>query len=138
MQAWVAACQWNGKAKLIIPPGKYLLGQTIFQGPCKGPGPMIVQNQGNLLGVEDPSAFTSDEWILFEDIDGLIIIGGGTFDGQGASVWEYSDCDTNENCQRMPVVSETRVDHGRVRLVLKAIEAETKISVLHSERPRPT
>nr|XP_018677593.1 PREDICTED: exopolygalacturonase-like [Musa acuminata subsp. malaccensis] len=34
--AWSAACAVQGKATIVIPEGAYLLGPTIFKGPCKG------------------------------------------------------------------------------------------------------
>ncbi|URD72374.1 Glycosyl hydrolases family 28 [Musa troglodytarum] len=33
---WSAACAVEGKATIVIPEGAYLLGPTIFKGPCKG------------------------------------------------------------------------------------------------------
>lgn len=32
-----------------------------------------------------------DSWIKFRHINGLLISGGGTIDGQGVSWWEKSD-----------------------------------------------
>ncbi|URE33336.1 Glycosyl hydrolases family 28, partial [Musa troglodytarum] len=34
--AWSAACAVQGKATIVIPEGAYLLGPTIFKGPCNG------------------------------------------------------------------------------------------------------
>lgn len=90
---------------MFIPLGVYLMGPVIFQGPCSSPYPIVVQIKGTLLAQTDLSLYTSEEWIMFENINGLIVIGGGTLDGQGQSVWKYSDCDVNDDCQRMPMVS---------------------------------
>ncbi|XP_044510145.1 polygalacturonase-like [Mangifera indica] len=35
--AWKKACDWNGKSKVFVPPGKYLISSVVFEGPCKGP-----------------------------------------------------------------------------------------------------
>ena len=105
MQAWVAACHWRGKARLLIPQGDFLIGQVMFQGPCNSPTPIIVEVAGNLKAATDISEYSSPEWVTFEDINGLIVTGGGTFDGQGDSVWQYNDCGTNSNCQLLPTVS---------------------------------
>ncbi|XP_064955615.1 exopolygalacturonase-like [Musa acuminata AAA Group] len=34
--AWSAACTVEGRTTIVIPEGAYLLGPTIFRGPCKG------------------------------------------------------------------------------------------------------
>ncbi|URE32445.1 Glycosyl hydrolases family 28 [Musa troglodytarum] len=34
--AWSVACAVQGKATIVIPEGAYLLGPTIFKGPCNG------------------------------------------------------------------------------------------------------
>jgi galacturan 1,4-alpha-galacturonidase len=99
MKAWVAACHWKGKARLVVPKGDFLLGQVIFGGPCNGPTPIVVQIMGTLKAVTDLSEYSSAEWVTFESINGLVVMGGGTFDGQGAEVWKYNDCHSNNNCQ---------------------------------------
>lgn len=105
MKAWVAACHWRGKARLLIPQGIFLIGQVIFQGQCKGAPPIIVEVAGTLKAVTDISEFPSAEWVTFEDINGLLVTGGGIFDGQGDAVWKYNDCQSNSDCQLLPTVS---------------------------------
>ncbi|XP_041017994.1 exopolygalacturonase clone GBGE184-like [Juglans microcarpa x Juglans regia] len=100
VKAWVAACKSGGSAKLSIPKGTYMAGPVVFQGPCKGY--MTVEVQGTIKGTTDISQYSSPEWFSFEHIDGLIVNGGGTFDGQGAAVWKYNDCKDNSNCQLLP------------------------------------
>lgn len=105
MKAWVDTCHWNGKSRLLVPRGTFSLGEVVFQGKCAGRDAKVVEIKGTLKALTDPSFFTSDYWILFELVDGIIIIGSGILDGQGASVWKYSDCNINSDCQRMPIVS---------------------------------
>ncbi|KAI4364461.1 hypothetical protein MLD38_020550 [Melastoma candidum] len=115
-RTWQAACHHPGRAKVFVPSGAYLLGPVIFQGPCSSRFPIVVQIKGTLLAQTDLSLYTSEEWILFENINGLTIIGGGTLDGQGKAAWKYSDCEVNDNCQRMPMgVRFNRVTNGIVR-----------------------
>ncbi|XP_059434626.1 exopolygalacturonase-like [Corylus avellana] len=102
IKAWRATCDFNGKARLVIPGGTFLLSQVVFGGPCIGPAPKIVQVVGNLKATTDISEYSSPEWFLFESISGLVIIGPGTFDGQGDAVWEYNDCKSNQNCAQLP------------------------------------
>ncbi|KAK4803287.1 hypothetical protein SAY86_001490 [Trapa natans] len=103
IKAWSDACHWKGKSRLLIPRGNFLLGEVVFQGKCAGRDAKVVEIQGILKALTDPSLFPQDYWILFELIDRIIIIGSGILDGQGASVWKYSDCNINSNCQRMPI-----------------------------------
>jgi galacturan 1,4-alpha-galacturonidase len=35
--------------------------------------------------------YEEDFWILFENINGLLVSGTGTVDGQGNAVWKYND-----------------------------------------------
>lgn len=105
MKAWVAACHSKGAARVVIPSGTFLINQVAFAGPCTSTTPIIVQIDATLKGGIDVSNYVSDEWILFEKINGLIITGRGTLDGQGSAVWKYNDCGMNPNCQKLPVVS---------------------------------
>lgn len=116
MKAWVAACHWRGKARLLIPQGIFLIGQVTFQGPCNSPTPIIVQVAATLKAVTDISEFASPEWVTFEDINGLIVTGGGTFDGQGDVVWKYNDCRRNSNCQLLPTsIKFNSITNGNLR-----------------------
>lgn len=87
MRAWNAACQSGGDAKLVIPPGTFAAGETIFQGPCTGH--MTVEIQGKLLAREDLSLYTTNAWITIESVDGLLVTGGGILNGQGQSAWKF-------------------------------------------------
>ncbi|KAL2244292.1 UNVERIFIED_CONTAM: Exopolygalacturonase [Sesamum indicum] len=92
MKAWNAACNTNGKATVLVPADVYILGETIFQGPCKSQIPITVQVEGTLQAVSDASVYSGAGWISFSHIDGLVLTGGGTIDGQGNSLWKYNDC----------------------------------------------
>ncbi|XP_043721194.1 exopolygalacturonase-like [Telopea speciosissima] len=116
MKTWVAACHWKGKARFLVPLGTFLVGPVIFAGPCVGPPPIIVQILGTVKAVVDISEYESPEWFLFERIDGIILTGGGTFDGQGDQVWKYNDCKQNSGCQLMPAnIKFNHVNNGRIR-----------------------
>ncbi|EOX98928.1 Pectin lyase-like superfamily protein isoform 3 [Theobroma cacao] len=41
-------------------------------------------------------------WVEFKWVEGLILTGGGTFDGQGAKAWPYNRCPTDFNCKLLP------------------------------------
>ncbi|KAK7264662.1 hypothetical protein RJT34_32272 [Clitoria ternatea] len=98
MDAWRMACHnLTVPARILIPTGRYLISSIIFQGPCIAPPPITIQVLGTVLATTDISEFENGEWLEFNKIDGLKIIGGGTFDGQGKQSWEYT-----ENCEKDP------------------------------------
>ncbi|XP_020525719.1 exopolygalacturonase-like [Amborella trichopoda] len=53
---------------------------------------MVVQVKDKVKDSTDMSKYPSDEWIVFQYVDGLVVTGGGTFDGQGASAWSLNQC----------------------------------------------
>lgn len=101
VKAWRAACDFNGLGRVFVPAGDYTIGEAIFQGPCVNRNPVFTL-AGNLKAVPDVSEYTGQGWITFDTIDGLVITGGGTIDGQGAQVWQYNDCKTNSDCVHLP------------------------------------
>lgn len=108
MQAWQAACKSRTAARMYVPLGTFLVDSIFFQGPCSPPGGITVQVEGTVLASVDPSVYENGEWLMFEDINGLKLIGGGTFDGQGKSFWAFNeDCDRHPGsaCVRLPSVS---------------------------------
>lgn len=103
VRAWLAACHSYNPATLFVPPGVvFILGETAFHGPCKNPVTFVVQ--GTLQALANVSAYSGDGWISFEDVIGLTLTGGGTFDGQGQAVWQYNDCKNNADCVHLPSV----------------------------------
>lgn len=107
MQAWQAVCHTEGQNRLYIPAGKFLVSSMYFQGPCLAPNPVTIQVEGTVLATTDISEYENGDWLMFQKINGLKIIGGGTFDGQGQKSWEYTEnCEaSNEVCVRNPSVS---------------------------------
>ncbi|XP_026403816.1 uncharacterized protein LOC113299089 isoform X2 [Papaver somniferum] len=100
--AWKAACASTAPAEVFIPKGTYLVGPVKFTGPCKA-SPITVNMQGFLKASTDLSRYgSSSDWFEFGWVDGLNLIGGGTFDGQGAASWPFNKCPTNMNCKVLP------------------------------------
>ncbi|KAL1806694.1 hypothetical protein ACET3Z_029762 [Daucus carota] len=104
MKTWRAACDFDGIATVVVPPGVFTLAETVFQGPCRNPplSPITFQIQGTMKAVADPSEYSDKSWISFEHVDGLVLTGPGTIDGSGPDVWKYNDCHTNSNCELLP------------------------------------
>ncbi|KAK1288901.1 hypothetical protein QJS10_CPB19g00136 [Acorus calamus] len=101
MSAWTEACNsTEGRPSLLIPSGTFFVGPVTFKRPCKGP--MVVQLQGVLKASPNLADYDSDNWVVFQYIDGLVITGGGTFDGQGASAWPHNQCPNSQKCKLLP------------------------------------
>ncbi|XP_055832512.1 polygalacturonase-like [Solanum dulcamara] len=95
MMAWRSACQSTGPAKVVIPAGTFTTGETIFQGPCKCPKPITIEILGTVLSNTDISLYSRASWISIEHVDGVVITGGGTLNGQGNASWQYVDKNGN-------------------------------------------
>lgn len=121
IRAWRATCDFRGNSRLLIPGGTFYLAEVVFEGPCNGPSPKVVQIIGTLLASTDPSDFSSSAWILFESIVGLIVTGRGTIDGQGPAVWKYSDCNNNNNCSPLASVSSNLIVITHLIMLLKIL-----------------
>lgn len=107
MDAWRAACKSTVQSRLLIPAGRFLVSSMFFAGPCLTPRPITIQVVGTVLATTDISEYENGEWLMFDDIAGLKLIGGGTFDGQGKDSWAQTEnCETaSSSCVRAPSVS---------------------------------
>ncbi|KAJ7972225.1 Polygalacturonase [Quillaja saponaria] len=95
-KAWEAACSSDG-AVLVVPANKnYLLKPIRLSGPCKSD--LTVQISGTLIASNDRSDYSKDSkyWLVFEDVQDLLVEGAGTIDGNGKIWWENS-CKINKN-----------------------------------------
>ncbi|GFZ04571.1 pectin lyase-like superfamily protein [Actinidia rufa] len=101
IQAFNAACKSNGAAKVVIPPGTYMSGEVFFQGPCTAPAPITVEVQGTVLAQTDLSEYVNGQWFAIQNIDGLVLEGGGTFNGRGNESWRYNDCGGQVACDSL-------------------------------------
>nr|XP_004306136.2 PREDICTED: exopolygalacturonase-like [Fragaria vesca subsp. vesca] len=100
LKAWKDACQWKGRAKVLIPRGIFKLFPVVFSGPCNGPIAFLIM--GTLRASTDPSTFNSENWINFRYLEQLTLAGGGTLDGQGSLVWPHNNCN-NGPCRALPI-----------------------------------
>ncbi|XP_022972202.1 exopolygalacturonase-like [Cucurbita maxima] len=137
MKTWVAACRSKQAARVVIPSGVFLINQIAFAGPCRNTEPIVVQIDATLKGGVDVSQYVSAEWILFEKINGLIVTGRGTLDGQGSEVWKYNDCHVNENCQKLPVSLKLNgIRHGLVKGLTSLNSKGNHMFITNSENIR--
>ncbi|KAL3626554.1 hypothetical protein CASFOL_030103 [Castilleja foliolosa] len=119
MQTWEATCSHVGNAaRMVIPTGIYTLGHVVFQGPCKSQTPVVILLHGTLQAVSNISAYPEQGWIQFEEINGLVIAGGGIIDGLGQNVWQYNDCKTNPSCTQLPAtIYMSKVENAKIKSI---------------------
>ncbi|KAG8386715.1 hypothetical protein BUALT_Bualt03G0177800 [Buddleja alternifolia] len=117
VRAWTEACAYGGRSRVKVPGGTYLLGSVSFEGPCNGSMAFVMK--GTLKAPTNPQHFFTDTWIGFRYVDNLTVKGSGYLDGQGASAWQYNDCQNNPQCNPLPAtmrfdfVTNSRVHHLR-------------------------
>ncbi|XP_061349145.1 polygalacturonase-like [Gastrolobium bilobum] len=104
MDAWRATCNTTVQSRLFVPAGRFLVSSMFFAGPCRTPHPVTIQVQGTVAATTDISEYENTDWLMFEDLNGLKIVGGGTFDGQGKESWAFTEnCEKNNDaCARNP------------------------------------
>lgn len=106
MKAWEKACEYNGRSRVLIPKGTFLLGSVSFEGYCSGSMTFLIK--GTLKApVDSRNFFNEDTWIAFRYLDHLTVKGGGILDGQGSAAWPYNDCQKNSQCKPLPAVSSS-------------------------------
>lgn len=114
LAAWKAACESPASSTVIIPGGKYALGQVVIEGPCKAPINLIVQ--GTVIAPADTKHFNHQilGWVNFNNIDGFTMSGNGVFDGQGSAVWGKV-CGKKSYCGSLPMVRSFPRVHLEIR-----------------------
>ncbi|KAK9938694.1 hypothetical protein M0R45_015417 [Rubus argutus] len=129
--AWNQACQNNGGGVVLFQKGVYLVTPVILQGHCKGR--MELQIQGTLLASKEfEYSVGIDHWILFQYVDNLVISGGGSLDGQGASAWPYNDCLKNSRCKALPgSLKFDFVNNIRINYITFINSKNTNINLFH-------
>ncbi|KAK4354857.1 hypothetical protein RND71_027051 [Anisodus tanguticus] len=98
LSAWGAACASTSPATIYVPRGSYLIRNAYFSGQTCKSNAITIHIDGTLLAPSDYNVIGNEgSWIKFEQVTGVSIY-GGTFDGQGASLW---DCKTSgKNCPK--------------------------------------
>ncbi|GAU48423.1 hypothetical protein TSUD_405530 [Trifolium subterraneum] len=116
LKAWEAACSsTKGTPILIVPAGKIFMTQPVtFHGPCKSET-INVMIRGTITAPQNREHWKSDSndhdsWITFNHISGLVVNGGGTLNGQGASWWDKKDASNRPTALRF--LGCDNVKHG--------------------------
>ena len=108
MDAWQATCKSPVQSRFFVPPGRFLVSSMIFGGPCLSPNPITIQVVGTVLATTDISEYENGEWLMFQNLNGIKLIGAGIFDGQGKESWRFTEnCEAGSegSCVRNPSVS---------------------------------
>ncbi|XP_073304367.1 exopolygalacturonase-like [Primulina huaijiensis] len=107
IKAWNAACKSKGAAKLVIPSGDFVSGPILLQGPCTAQQSITIEIQGNLYALDDISEFSNGAWIMINHVNGVVVNGGGTINGRGDSLWEFSGGSKDGPCLPVSLVFES-------------------------------
>lgn len=105
--AWAAACASVKPATIHVPRGSYLLGHTVFNGPCKNKR-INIRIDGTLVAPSNYAWLASTkQWILFHGVHGISIF-GGTLDGRGNGLWTCKEA--KKNCPGGATVGENLLE----------------------------
>ncbi|XP_010526709.1 PREDICTED: probable polygalacturonase At2g43860 [Tarenaya hassleriana] len=94
LAAWDEACLSANPTTIVVPQGRFLIGNVVFQGKsCKNTR-VSIRIDGTIIAPQDYRAIAgSEKWISFEDVNGVSIF-GGILDAQGTGLW---NCKNNGN-----------------------------------------
>ncbi|KAG2553763.1 hypothetical protein PVAP13_9KG620600 [Panicum virgatum] len=100
LAAWREACNSSDyRSVYLVPEGKtYLLMPVSFCGPCRAIS-ITAMIKGTLEAPSNRSVWLDrnlQEWITFEGIDRLHVLGGGTLNGNGQQWW-INSCKLNRS-----------------------------------------
>ncbi|KAJ4723875.1 putative Polygalacturonase [Melia azedarach] len=95
LSAWAKACDTTPAATIYVPPGRFLLRNAGFQGPCKNTR-ITLRVDGTLVAPADYKVIGNEgNWLLFQNVNG-VTVNGGILDGQGTGLWACKD--SGKNC----------------------------------------
>ncbi|OIT33922.1 PREDICTED: polygalacturonase-2-like isoform X2 [Nicotiana attenuata] len=103
-KAWKEACSSNTPVLFVVLHNmNYLLKQITFSGPCKSS--ISMQIFGSLEASDNISDYSKDRshWILFNNVQNLVVGGGGVINGNG-KIWWQNSCKINKSlpCKNAP------------------------------------
>ncbi|KAJ6417881.1 hypothetical protein OIU84_001296 [Salix udensis] len=99
-RAWGDFCQASEETPtLVVPAGNtFLLKSVTFSGPCMSKNPHVLM-EGTIVAPDSFDSWDGDDdyenWIGFTAVFGLMVDGGGKFDGQGEAWWKA--CTDNDS-----------------------------------------
>ncbi|KAG5242226.1 polygalacturonase [Salix suchowensis] len=95
LAAWTRACGSTSRSTIYVPPGRYILRNVQFIGPCKN-NAIVVRIDGSLLAPTNYWVIgNAASWISFQHVDG-VSVSGGILDGHGSGFWGCKQ--SGKNC----------------------------------------
>ncbi|KAF3453390.1 hypothetical protein FNV43_RR03830 [Rhamnella rubrinervis] len=141
LKAWEAVCGAKDSPTLEIPARKaFLLQPTVFAGPCKTSS-LHVQLLGKVVAPNTPNAWKqcgSGFWLIFFEVDNLIMDGSGEIDGQGSTWWTTiaNGEKTNSNCQRPTALLFNKCENLQLRGLTHVNPPDAHIKIYRSNNAR--
>ncbi|KAK9146172.1 hypothetical protein Sjap_006075 [Stephania japonica] len=130
VMAWTSACSSEVPATMYVPRKRFLISSPVeFQGPCNGTK-IEVKIDGSIVAPDGAQSLgSSDSWIMFSHVEGLVI-NGGAFDGVGSSLWacKASQQSCPEGPTTLTIFGSNNVEIRRVT----SINAKLYHIVVHS------
>lgn len=97
LTAWEVACASANPTTIIVPKGRFLVRNLVFQGHDCQRAPISIRIAGSIVAPEYFRVIASSEhWISFEDVTDVSIY-GGILDAQGTSLWNCKNSG-GDNC----------------------------------------
>ncbi|KAL0857921.1 hypothetical protein Bca101_063075 [Brassica carinata] len=100
LKAFTSACQSPSPSKVVIPKGEFKLGEIEMRGPCKAPVEITIQGT---VKADGNAIQGKEKWVVFGNINGFKLNGGGVFDGEGNAAWRVNNCHQTFNCKKLPI-----------------------------------
>ncbi|CAA3025464.1 probable polygalacturonase At3g15720 [Olea europaea subsp. europaea] len=115
VKAWKAVCQAKSTNPILyIPPKKtFKLKPLTFNGPCKSSRIYILVS--GMIVAPRKTEWAGNQlhaWLIFANINGLIVSGKGTINGQGSSWWPQPCMNNAGGKCRGPTAITFRRCHG--------------------------
>ncbi|XP_073024458.1 exopolygalacturonase-like [Primulina eburnea] len=111
LKSWKGACATKG-GTVSVPEGTHSVGDITFEGPCNGETHFLLE--GTLVASKSHSS-NQDCWIAFHNIDGFLLYGNGTFNGQGESSWGRHGHGPAVKSSRRKTSVKLRIYNGVIR-----------------------
>ncbi|CAA7050976.1 unnamed protein product [Microthlaspi erraticum] len=100
LKAFTSACQSPSPSKVVIPKGEFKLGEIELRGPCKAPVEITLQGT---VKADGNSIAGREKWVVFGNMNGFKLNGGGVFDGEGNAAWRTNNCHKTFECKKLPI-----------------------------------
>ena len=107
LAAWQVACASPNPTTIIVPKGRFLVGNLVFQGNKCTNAPISFRIAGSIIAPEDFRVIANSlQWIMFDGVTNVSIY-GGVLDAQGSSLWKCK----NSGGKKCPTGAKVRLTH---------------------------